>query len=38
LWRLSERTANELLLTGMTTLFDRQYVLLLDPVAQIMEV
>jgi len=38
LWRLSERTANELLLTGMTTLFDRQYVLLLDPVAQITEV
>jgi len=38
LWRLSERTAKELLLTGMTTLFGRQYVLLLDPVAQIMEV
>lgn len=38
LWRLSERIAKELLLTGITTLFGRQYVLLLEPVAQIMEV
>lgn len=38
LWRLSERIAKELLLTGKTTLFGRQYVLLLEPVAQIMEV
>ena len=38
LWRLSESAAKELLLTGMTILFGRQYVLLLEPEVQIMEV
>lgn len=38
LWRLSERAAKELLLKGITTLFGRQYLLLLEPTVQIMEV
>jgi hypothetical protein len=38
LWRLTDRIAKELLLTGSTTLYGRQYVLLLEPFVQIMEV
>lgn len=38
LWRLAERTAKELLLTGKTNLFGRQYILLLEPVVRIEEV
>jgi hypothetical protein len=38
LWRLTDRTAKELLLSGKAMLHGRQYVLLLEPVAKIVEV
>ena len=38
LWRMAERIAKELLLTGKTTLYGKQFVMLLEPDVHILEV